>query len=44
VASIAVSLDPVDCTTPYAKPRDDVDAFMHGYIVQTDDVALPVQG
>jgi 5'-nucleotidase len=29
----------VDCVTPYASPATDVDAFLHGYIARTDDLA-----
>jgi 5'-nucleotidase len=38
----------VDCTTPYENPKHDIDGFVHGYIVQTDNLALqpalPKQG
>jgi 5'-nucleotidase len=30
----------VDCLTPYASPKDDIDAFVHGYVVETDDLPL----
>jgi 5'-nucleotidase len=30
----------VDCVTPYPDPKTDVDAFIHGYITQTSNLAL----
>jgi len=33
-------LDPVDCVTASPKPTDDVDGFVHGYVVQTNNVPL----
>jgi 5'-nucleotidase len=38
-------LDPVDCATAYESPTSDVDAFQHGYVAQTDNLALqPANG
>jgi 5'-nucleotidase len=31
---------PIDCTTPFAAPKTDVDAFLHGYVAETDNVPL----
>jgi 5'-nucleotidase len=31
---------PVDCTTAYGTPTSDVDAFLHGYVAQTDNLPL----
>ena len=31
----------VDCSTPFADPRTDVEAFLHGYITRTDDLRPP---
>lgn len=42
------ALAETDCTTPHPSPKHDVDGFGHGYIVQTDNLALlpalPTQG
>jgi 5'-nucleotidase len=40
VANYANPLDPSDCTTPFPNPKNDVDGFVHGYIVQTDNLPL----
>jgi 5'-nucleotidase len=40
VADYANPLDPSDCTTPFPNPKNDVDGFVHGYIVETDNLAL----
>ncbi len=41
----AKPFDPVDCVTAYASPSSDVDAFLHGYVAQTDNVSLtPASG
>jgi 5'-nucleotidase len=36
---------PVDCTAPFASPKTDVDAFLHGYIAETDNLPIkPASG
>jgi 5'/3'-nucleotidase len=34
------AFDPVDCVTAAPKPTSDVDGFVHGYVVQTNNVPL----
>jgi 5'-nucleotidase len=34
----------VDCTTPYENPKHDIDGFVHGYVVQTDNLPLQPAG
>lgn len=36
----AKPFDRVDCTTVYGTPTSDVDAFLHGYVAQTDNLPL----
>ena len=30
---------PVNCVTPAPAPTNDVDGFVHGYVVETDDLS-----
>jgi 5'-nucleotidase len=36
---------PVNCTAPFTSPKTDVDAFLHGYVAETDNLPLkPASG
>jgi hypothetical protein len=31
---------PVDCVTAFASPKTDVEAFLHGYVAETDNLPI----
>ena len=43
-ANNADTFGTVNCVAPYAAPKTDIDAFVHGYVAQTDNLPLTKAG